>query len=355
MKTTTCKQTLAPHVSASIALALLSAACTGPREDPVGEIVVSDVDTLVSLDSELLASPIDVALDAAGRIYVLDYQLASVVVIADATDPPATLGGEGSGPAEFNGPTALAVSADSIRVVDSGNGRVQVLTPDGAYVRSYPIPAEYIGGITLSGNGRMAVSTQGFRQEILALSFDPDGQAAGQFGTAVVPPHELWDMTAIHNAILDGEVPAQLRNWTLPAIDDDGSVWLILNAEGIVQRFDEAGTLLWSLQLEAPELEPIKQRFFQRNREIEGRGFVVLTYVADAARVDDEIWLLLNVPDEDPGVVLVVGDDGRLRRRITFPNVYDADEIAVDPGKGRIYLAVPSEASLLAARLPGEP
>jgi hypothetical protein len=156
-------------------------------------------------------------------------------------------------------------------------------------------------------------------------------------------------------AIMDGEVPAQLRNWTLPAIDDDGSLWLILNAEGVVQRFDATGNMLWSLQLEAPELAPIKQRFFQRNREIEGPGFVVLTYVADAARVDDEIWLLLNVPDEDPSVVLVIGDDGTLRRRLTFPDVYGADELAVDSDSGTIYLAVPSEASLLVVPLPVEP
>jgi hypothetical protein len=334
---------------------IIVTACETTDVVPFSEVVLSEVDTLVSLDSELLASPNDVAVDAAGRVYVLDYQLASVLVITVAAETPASFGGEGSGPAEFNGPTALAVGADSIRVVDSGNGRVQVLTPDGGYVRSYPIPAEYIGGVTLSGNGRMAVSTQGFRQEILALSFDPDGQAAGQFGTTVAPPHELWDMTAIRAAIMDGEVPAQLRNWTLPAIDDDGSLWLILNAEGVVQRFDATGSLLWSLPLEAPELAPIKQRFFQRNREIEGPGFVVLTYVADAARVHDEIWLLLNVPDEDPSVVLVVGDDGALRRRLIFPNVYGADEIAVDPGRGRVYLAVPSEASLLAARLPVQP
>jgi hypothetical protein len=343
------------HHLVLLSTAFLSLACEGPGDESVHEVMISDVDTLISLDSELLAAPNDVAVDEAGRVYVLDYQLASVWAITSATETPASLGGEGSGPAEFNGPTALAVGSDSIRVVDSGNGRVQVLAPDGSYLRSYPIPAEYIGGIALSGNGHMAVSTQGFRQEILALSFDRDGQAAGQFGTTVVPPHEIWDMTAIRAAIMDGEVPAQLRNWTLPAIDDDGSLWLILNAEGVVQRFDATGSLLWSLQLEAPELEPIKQRFFQRNREIEGSGFVVLTYVADAARVDDEIWLLLNVPDEEPSVVLVVGDDGTLRRRITFPNVYGADEIAVDTGKGWVYLAVPSEASLLAAPLPVKP
>ncbi len=336
-----------------LSIALPALACERHDDDIVHELVISDVDTLVSLDSELLASPNDVAVDESGRVYVLDYQLATISVVRDSAETT-SFGGEGSGPGEFNSPTALAVTADSIRVVDSGNGRVQVLIPDGSYVRSYPVPAEYIGGITLSRNGRMAVSTQGFRQEILALSFDPDGQAAGQFGTTVVPPHDLWDMTAIRASIMDDEVPAQLRNWTMPAIDDDGSVWLILNAEAVVQRFDPTGTMLWSLQLEAPELVTIKERFFQRNRELEGPGFVVLTYVADAARVDDEIWLLLNLPDEDPAVVLVVSDDGRLRRRISFPEVFGADALAVDRGRGRVYLTVPSEASLLAARSTGE-
>lgn len=342
------------RMAAALALTPLVVLACETRSDPntMAEFVISEVDTLVSLESELLASPRDVVVDEAGNVYVLDGQLASVLVLPASGSTPITRGGEGGGPGEFSRPTALAVDADSIRIVDSGNGRVQVLTSDGSYVRSYPMPAEYIGGVTLSADGHMAVSTQGFREEALALTFDAKGHPTGRFGTLVVPGHEFWDMTAIRADIMDGEVPRQLRNWSLPILDVDGSLWLILNAEGVIQRYDAEGSLLWALQLEAPEMPRIKERFFERNRELDTPGFVVLAYVADAVAVREDLWVLLDVPDEDPCLVLVIAPDGTVRRRLDFPNVYGASELAVDLGRRRVYLTVPSDASLLVASLP---
>jgi hypothetical protein len=68
--------------------------------------------------------------------------------------------------------------------------------------------------------------------------------------------------------------------------------------------------------------------------------------------VGDELRLVLDVRDEDPSVVLVIGADGTIRGRLSFPETFGADELAVDLGRRRIYLAVRSDASLLAASLP---
>ncbi len=98
------------------------------------------------------------------------------------------------------------------------------MTSDGRYVRSYPIPANYLGDIHLDADGRLAVPTQGFREETVALTFDPDGSPIGRFGTPVVPPHEIWDMTTIKAEIENGGVPRQLRNMSRPALESDGSL-----------------------------------------------------------------------------------------------------------------------------------
>ncbi len=337
----------------TFAILLPALACEGAVDRAALDLVVAEVDTVVSLESELLAAPTDVAVDGAGRVYVLDYQFAGVLVLTGPDVSPVLYGSEGEGPGELKGPVALSVSDDTIRIVELGNGRVQVLGADGTYARSYPLPAAFPGNISLSPVGLMAVPTQGFREDSLILIFDADGAPTRRAGEPVVPPHDMWDMTAISSAIERGHVPSSLRNMSLPVIEDDGSLWLILNAEGVVRRYDNEGNVLWSLTLESPELSAIRESFFIRNREMGGIGFSPLSYVSDAVVVDGELWLLLNTPEESPVVILAVTGDGSLSRRIRLPHVYDAGDLAVDLSRNRLYLTVPSNASLIAASLPG--
>jgi hypothetical protein len=318
----------------------------------VAEYVVEDVDTVISLEAEGLAAPSDVAVDEEGTVYVLDEQLAGVLVIPGRDGDPLFYGGEGAGPGEFKGPLALAATRDTLRVVEAGNGRVQVLTTDGAYVRSLPLSAGILGGFSLSGDGHLAVPTQGFREESLVLRFGPDGAAEGGVGELVAPPHQMWDMRAIRASIEAGQVPAALRNMSLPVAEDDGSLWLILQAEGVVRRYGPEGRLIWSLPLAAPELAAIEADFFARNRELEVAAFIPLRYASDAAVANGQLYVLLNVPAGEPSVVLVISSEGVLTTRIVLPSVVDARDLAVDRERQRLYLTVPSEASLLAADLP---
>jgi hypothetical protein len=344
--------TLQRTVAALALVSLSTFACERAAELETLEFEVTALDTLITLESELLAAPVDVTVDEDGNVYVLDARLASIVVLPVADGAPVTLGAQGAGPGELDGPGAVAVASDSIRVIDSGNGRVQVLTSDGTPVRSYPLTAERLGGIALNGNGHVAVSTHGLVEESLVLTFGPDGEPLAGIGAPVVPPHQFWDMAAIRAEILDGQVPQPLRNMSRPTLDSQGALWLALSTEGIVQRYDAEGTLLWALPLEEPEMPGIKERFFQRNRELNIPGFAVLSYVSDGVVVDGTLWLLLNVPDTDPCVVLVISGEGVLRQRLTFPNLTGATQLAVDPDRRLLYLAVPPMAGLVASTIP---
>ena len=173
------------------------------------------------------------------------------------SDSAVVLANEAAGPGEFRLPSAFDVALDTIRVIDSGNGRVQILYRGGTYVRSYPMPADVFGGTAIHGDGRLAVPTQGFRTEVLARTYDPDGQPLDSVGTTVAPAVELWDILAIKDQIAKGQIPDALRNMSKATFDATGALWLVLNAEGLVQRFDSNGVLQWSRPLEAPELDRI--------------------------------------------------------------------------------------------------
>ncbi|NIR45800.1 MAG: hypothetical protein GWN99_15310 [Gemmatimonadetes bacterium] len=336
----------------TIAVAVWTVGCGDDGAETVGEYIVEEVDTVVSLESQRLAAPSDVAVDEDGTVYVLDSQLAGVLVVPGADADPVFHGGEGAGPGEFDGPLAIAVTRDTIRVVEAGNGRVQMLSTEGGYARSFPLAAGFLGGFSLSGDGHLAVPTQGFREEVLVLRYGPDGEPAGGVGEPVVPPHDMWDMRAISSSIESGQVPASLRNMSLPVVEDDGSLWLILQAEAIVRRYDPEGEPLWSTELRSPELAAIEESFFTRNRELEVAAFIPLRYASDAVAVNGRLFVLLNTPTEDPATVLVLGAEGEMVARIVLPSVRNADELAVDTERGKLYLTVPSDASLLAAALP---
>jgi hypothetical protein len=335
-----------------VAALVWTAACGDEGVVTVAEHVIEGVDTVVSLESGRLAAPSDVAVDEDGNVYVLDSQLAGVLVVSDAAADPVFHGGDGAGPGEFDGPLAIAVGGDTIRVVEAGNGRVQMLSTEGDYARSFPLGAGFLGGFSLSRDGHLAVPTQGFREEVLVLSYDPDGEGERGVGEPVVPPHEIWDMRAIRSSIEAGQVPASLRNMTLPVIENDGSLWLVLQAEGVVRRYDPGGELLWATKLRSPELAAIRESFFTRNRELEVAAFIPLRYVSDATPLNGWLFVLLNTPAEAPSVVLVLGAEGEMLARIVLPSVSGAGDLAVDPERGILYLTVPSEANLLAAELP---
>ena len=102
------------------------------------------------------------------------------------------IGTSGSNPGEFLYPCALAPDPDgNIVVADFGNGRVQVLTAYGAFVRSFGAPG--IGPGEMLGPCGLAVDAQGRVYVADALStrvqlFDQSGRVTGQWGSATEDP-----------------------------------------------------------------------------------------------------------------------------------------------------------------------
>lgn len=135
-----------------------------------------------------LQRPTGMALDrTAGRLYLTDTLRHQVLVFRLDGGLVRVIGKRGTGPGEFNFPTALTLSAGRLYVVDSMNFRVQVLTPDGSFVNSFGQLGNQTG--TLNRPKGIATDTDGNVYLVDALFgtvqvFSPDGRLLYYFGSS---------------------------------------------------------------------------------------------------------------------------------------------------------------------------
>lgn len=344
-----------PIVAASAFLALVALAnCGDPASEPSQPLPLAATDTLVTTASGIIGGVYDLAVSPAGDLYVADYGFKHVLVVGPAGEVRDTIGNEGTGPGEFQMPGAIGAGDDSVRVFDARSNLVQVFDAAGELARSYRLEAPGIGGSqAFTPDGTAAVTIGGF-DESMVLILDPAGQPMASLGTPLVPPVQFYDFTAIKNQIGDGQVPDAIRNHAIVAWGPNRSVYLAFLAEPQVRRYDADGQLLWTRALDEPVMTAARETFFQKNREEENpAAFYPLRYVTDATVVDGDLWLLLDTPEHEDGLLLVLAaDDGTIRQRIVLPGLPNGGQIAADETRDRLYLAAREEASIVTFKLP---
>ena len=338
------------------ATVVVLAACAGEHDEGYPVHRVEDVTLIVSTESGLLGRPADIAVDDSGDLYVLDGLMGRILVLSPAGQLVRTIGGEGSGPGEFKRPGPFRLTRDTLRVVDMGNGRLQTFALGTGFVRSTPLPAGGgLGPMAVNEKGWLLIATGG-TQDALAAYFDEVGNQLGTLGSPLAEPLAIMDFQSIKEEIVEGKIPAMFRSIVRPVFAPAGDMWLILVAEGMVQRYDNEGLLQVSTPLVAPELDRIRAAFVERNRELmndPGR-LHQLMYVTDAQVVGQTLWMLLNMPVEEPAVMLALSADGTIERRVLFSSVSGARQFALARSQSRIFLTIPSAASVVAAPWPDD-
>jgi hypothetical protein len=287
-----------------LGLALFAGCSSHPVPSSV-DLTLSTVDTLVPAGTTVLGHPTELTM-AGGVLYIVDRAASSIVVLDTTGVVLRRIGREGSGPAEFRSPRSLFVDRDTLRVLDQGNGRIQVLTTNGVFIRSLPAPDALGGAVSFRSDGTGLVARNGF-DSTLAQRLDSNASAKARLGQPVTPTPQAVDFRALKSEVMRGSVPVFLRNLTLPVLGGDGSCWLVLHAEGTVERYSPRDSLVWRTTLHEPEFDRIRAEFFSSNQaDSSANRFSMLSYAATAHAHGDELWLLVRQPAAAPTLILVL-------------------------------------------------
>jgi len=181
----------------------------GLAEDDAGRLYITDSITgkvyrfdpregsLKPLLSKTLDRPTGIAFHPVSRqLYVADTTASQIVVLDLNGIELRRMGSHGEGLLSFNRPTDLAIDArGQIYVTDSLNFRITVLTPEGQVVRQFGAPGDSMGffsrpkGIAVDSVGNIYVSDS-LRDAVQV--FDQNGAMQLVFGRKGVGPAQFW-------------------------------------------------------------------------------------------------------------------------------------------------------------------
>jgi DNA-binding beta-propeller fold protein YncE len=166
--------------------------------------------------------PTDVAVDAAGLLYVVDSGNSRVQKLTQEGRLMASWGKPGDGPEQFDEPLGIALGPDgSVYVTDSKNHRVQKLDAEGRFVARWgeagSAPGQFLSpaGIAVDTAGRVYVVDRGNDR---VQVFDGAGRFLGAFGGRGTGKGQL------------------LRPYGV-AVDDEGKIYVTDTGNGRVQVF----------------------------------------------------------------------------------------------------------------------
>src|SRR5690606_8994354 len=294
-----------PVMAAAAATCAACAAGDGGGAPRTFDIRLPPPTVLVSIESELIGHPSDIDVDASGRVWVADSRSRRLLVVDPAGSEPLLIGREGEGPGEFRAPARLAIADTLVHVIDATNSRVQQYRLDGTHVTDRRIGDNMIGGGAVSRDGDVVAPTSGV-DSALARVYALADSTRRSIGAPIVAPG-VWNFTAMKAEIAQGRVPDQFRNTVTPVFGADGTVWLLVQTEAEVRRYDADGRLVWSRVLDVPEIEEAQREFFRRNAEEERPSVIVPLYTMAAAReVGDKLWVLMQAAEESREAVFYI-------------------------------------------------
>ncbi len=297
---------------------------------------------------ETFALVVDVAVDAAGRIYALDRQLQEIRVFDTDGRYVRTLGGPGGGPGEFLQAAGMDVAPDGrLWVIDNQRPHYMVFDTSGAFFTSYP---RHVTGFAFAWPGRwtrdgrlmdFTIFRDGEHTRYAITRYDSAARAFVDTSLLAAPSRErdIYDFRDARGLGMITSVPfAPQWRWVLsPA----GRVWAGFADSYRLYEISLDGDTLRAVERPGAAV-PVSARerdsAITRLREVaRGHSFDPsrtphVKPAFEAIDVDDRgyVWVRRPLPDTESGTTYDVLDDrGRYLGTLRAPELRTKEHLPV--------------------------
>lgn len=289
-------------------------------DDP--KITIDLLRTIGSVDTndENLAfrSPLDMAVDDEGRIYILDSGNQRIQVFGPDGKFLRTIGRRGQGPGEFESLNSIDIDPQgNFHVLDSAQRRIQVFTPLGEVLKTTPIIKLSIDRMWLLRSGPIVAKAAitfgmgGVEKEKakpgLVKLLGPDLGIVREFGE----PFDYGD-----------EMTNRIGNSCYVAVDGQDNILLCFVYQNRVEKYSPEGRLLWRADRELNYSTKLIEKGRQEVTANSTRYFAPkLNRVTDAVAADGKgrAWIVTRdrqIKKEEEVTTMVSGsvDRGSTRK-----------------------------------------
>lgn len=221
-----------------------------------------------------LKHPIALISDKDGRIYVSNNDMHTVEVFSANGEPDFSFGGMGQTGGQFTFPYGIGMLPNgNILVAETGNYRIQELTANGKYIRTFVDNNNRIG---LQKPGPLYVDTKGLiyvgdlsGQQVLMLKQDgtvirrfsgilyPHGLAVDEAGQRLFVGDGANNCVKVFSLKNGSDIPVKVIGGPAPevsfsmvrglALDESGRLFVVDTLKSTIEVFDKEGNFIFSL------------------------------------------------------------------------------------------------------------
>ena len=279
----------------------------------LGEILQTKRVTICTVDEEYLGEfgtggtdegefmwPSSLAFDSEDRLYVVDEAFNSVLMFTKQGEYLGQWGTQGSGEGQFNRPSSIVFDdQDNLYITDALNHRVQYYSRNGKFLRQWGEPGTGDGqlsmpwGIALDGQGNVYVSDW---QNDRVQKFDTAGKFQRQFGSP-------------------GEGDGQFRRPAGLAVDSEGNIYVADWGNERVQVLNQKGEVLAKFRGDGTESTWAKEYYVANPEEGAARHAANLEpevdppaerYREESASIEKLLWGPTAVKVDSAGRIYIV-------------------------------------------------